>query len=97
MDRKLKQTNARWLGDIPATWDVKKLKYASTFCQTKYDASVGALPYIGLENIVSWNGQYIQTDSEYDISQSLVFRENDILWGKLRPYLAKVYQTRSDG
>lgn len=90
-DRPMKDTGIEWIGEIPAEWCVKKLKYTAEFKQNKYSDSDGDLRYIGLENIVAWNGQYLETDSVYDREQSLVCEPNDILFGKLRPYLAKVY------
>lgn len=87
----MKNSGIEWIGEIPAEWVIKKLKYISNFKQTKYSSADGNLNYIGLENIVAWNGQYIETNSVYDREQSLICETNDILFGKLRPYLAKVY------
>lgn len=89
--RKMKNSGIEWIGEIPSEWKVKKLKYTSEFKQNKYTEADGNLTYIGLENIVAWNGQYIDTNSEYEKEQSLLCEPNDILFGKLRPYLAKVY------
>ena len=91
MARVMKDSGIEWIGEIPEGWESKTLKYVSTFMQTKYVDSYGTLPYIGLENIVSWNGSFIETDSQYDREQSLICEPGDILFGKLRPYLAKVY------
>ena len=96
MARAMKDSGIPWIGEIPEGWTVKKLKYCSAFLQNKYDND-GDLQYIGLENIVSWNGKYIETDSVYDKEQSLTFEKDDILWGKLRPYLAKVYHSTIRG
>ena len=89
--RKMKPSGVEWIGDIPQEWEVIKLKYATEFKQIKYSEEYGELNYIGLENIISWNGMYLETSSQYDREQSLICEENDILFGKLRPYLAKVY------
>ena len=97
MARAMKDSGIAWIGEIPEEWEIRKLKYCSSFIQDKYDDTYGDLSYIGLENIVSWNGKYIETESQYDKSQSLVFCKNDILWGKLRPYLAKVYHCSKEG
>lgn len=69
----------------------QKMKYISNFIQNKYSSDYGLLPYIGLENIASWSGSFISTNSQYDREQSLICEPEDILFGKLRPYLAKVY------
>ena len=89
--KKMKPSGVEWIGDIPQEWEVRKLKYVSDFKQIKYAEEYGDLNYIGLENIISWNGMYLETSSQYDREQSLICEENDILFGKLRPYLAKVY------
>lgn len=98
MARAMKDSGIEWIGEIPEGWECKKLKFCSQFVQQKYDdKSDISLSYIGLENVVSWNGKYIETDSQYDKEQSVLFQRGDILWGKLRPYLAKVYHAKSDG
>ena len=87
--RKMKDSGIEWIGEIPEGWEVTKLKYLSTFPIEK-NARTDS-PYIGLENIESWTGQYVSSDSQCDKSQALAFFENNILFGKLRPYLAKVF------
>lgn len=51
---------------------------------------------MALENIESWTGRAIETESVFD-GDGVDFKRGDILFGKLRPYLAKVYLTESDG
>lgn len=89
--REMKDSGIEWIGAIPTTWHTKKMKYISNFIQNKYSSDYGLLPYIGLENIASWSGSFISTNSQYDREQSLICQPEDILFGKLRPYLAKVY------
>ena len=89
--REMKNSGVEWIGAIPTTWHTKKMKYISNFIQNKYSSDYGLLPYIGLENIASWSGSFISTNSQYDREQSLICEPEDILFGKLRPYLAKVY------
>ena len=97
MARAMKDSGIPWIGHIPEDWEIKKLKYCSTFQQEKFSNDNTSLSYIGLENIVSWNGKYVESDSQYDKSQSILYKAYDILWGKLRPYLAKVYYAPVDG
>ena len=75
MAREMKDSGVEWIGEIPKDWELKKLKYISLFRQEKYDEAYGNLAYIGLENVESWSGTYIETDSEYDKSQSIRERE----------------------
>lgn len=95
MARNMKDSGIEWIGEIPEGWEVTKLKYLSTFPIEK-NAHTDS-PYIGLENIESWTGKYVSSDSQYDKSQALTFFENNILFGKLRPYLAKVFCASNDG
>jgi type I restriction enzyme S subunit len=52
--------------------------------------------YIGMENIISGKAEYVETaiTVEGDCKQFLV---GDVLFGKLRPYLAKVYLPEREG
>ncbi len=55
-----------------------------------------AKPYIGLENIESWNSRFIPTES---VSEGInnEYSKDDIIFGKLRPYLAKAYIAPNTG
>ena len=92
-EAKFKYSGFNWIGVIPSHWEVKKLKYFINPSREKANAN---LPYIGLENIESHTGKFISTDSEYDISQALLCKKGDLIFGKLRPYLAKAYLADSD-
>lgn len=54
-------------------------------------------PYIGLENIVSNSGEYLETSAKESISSAFVFKKGDVLFPKLRPYLNKVFYADFDG
>lgn len=90
MSREMKDSGIEWIGAIPNKWTLSKLKFISNFIQEKAHLAE-ELDYIGLENIVPWSGKIIITDSKYDSEQALLCYEKDILFGKLRPYLAKVH------
>ena len=90
-----KDSGIAWLGEVPKHWDLIKLKYAVTL--TKEDAEERHEDFqIALENIESWTGQFIETDSEYSGSGD-AFEEGDVLFNKLRPYLAKVFHAQRAG
>ena len=90
---KLKPSGVEWLGDLPEHWGVKKLKYCLSLKTKK--AITGNNP-IALENIEGWTGRFIQTESEFE-GEGIAFKSRDILFGKLRPYLAKVYLAEKAG
>ena len=52
---------------------------------------------IGLENIESKTGKYIPTGEIVFEEDGIKFEKGDILFGKLRPYLAKVFLADRDG
>ena len=54
------------------------------------------LPYIALENIVSWEGTFVPTEIQTEGTNALYYA-GDILFGKLRPYLAKAYIPDNNG
>jgi len=92
-DVKLKDSGIDWLGEIPAGWEVKRFKYLFDLITDKTEND---LPKIGLENIESESGTLIQTDTEFE-GDGVRFKPGDILFGKLRPYLAKVYLSDFQG
>ena len=93
---KLKDSGVEWIGQIPEHWEVKKLKYVASLISVKMASKGSALSYIGMENIESWTGRFISTEAENEGLASY-FIEGDILFGKLRPYLAKVYLAKGEG
>lgn len=88
----MKDSGVDWIGDIPEGWFIKKHKYLFNSISKKEKKDF----QISLENIESWTGKYISTDSEYSGDGS-VFEEDDILFGKLRPYLAKAFLADKNG
>lgn len=91
----MKDSSIEWLGEIPKHWEVRRLKKCVTLINEK--GSVNGENYIGLENIVSWTGKCIKTPTPVADGISNKFRKDDILFGKLRPYLAKSCIAEFDG
>nr|WP_319401819.1 restriction endonuclease subunit S [uncultured Carboxylicivirga sp.] len=101
-DSKLKDSGIDWLGNIPENWNMKRLKFVVRLINNKIEISDNVddekLKYIGLENIVPFKGKIEPTDEFYvpeGISNS--FKTNDVLFGKLRPYLAKAFIAQFNG
>jgi len=88
MVEKMKPSGIDWIGDIPNEWSVTKVRFV-----TKLRSEQGFYSsddkYIGLENISSYTGKYISTESEYDTGTYDLYKAGDLLFSKLRPYLAK--------
>jgi len=85
-------------------WEVKKLgevfyRQNETVVPAK-DCPSDNFNYIGLENIESNSGMLInftKTLGENIKSSKFIFRKEDILYGRLRPYLNKVWLAEFDG
>lgn len=93
-----KPSGVVWLGDVPKHWEVRRLKYTADLINVKVEGAEHDLPYTGLEHIESWTGRRItpQGDCTSD-GQANLYRRGDVLFGKLRPYLAKAHAAESDG
>lgn len=88
-----KDSGIQWLGEVPKHWSILRLKHV--LAQITDRASRRSNP-IALENIEGWSGRYVETESDFS-GEGVVFRAGDLLFGKLRPYLAKVYLSESPG
>jgi type I restriction enzyme, S subunit len=90
---KYKDSGVEWIGAVPDHWAVQPLKRHSRLLTEKTDRRESP---IALENITSWTGRYIQTESEFE-GEGVAFEPGDILFGKLRPYLAKALVAQTTG
>lgn len=94
--REMKDSGIDWIGMMPNVWNLKPLKHCvnlkTTKCKTKGR-------YVGLEHVKSWEGQLISSTDEEPIAEgdTLTFTKGDVLFGKLRPYLAKCFFALHDG
>ncbi|WP_201569255.1 restriction endonuclease subunit S [Psychrobacter sp. JCM 18900] len=95
-DAPMKDSDVDWIGDIPEHWEVKRLMFVTENFNKKVLGSESKLPYLGMESIESKTGQLSNETSEAEGLASY-FKEDQILFGKLRPYLAKVYLTTFEG
>lgn len=92
-----KESGVEWLGEIPNHWMIKRLKYVIRNISDKVDAKESKLRYLGLENIESFTGKLINSVELESEGVGHEFQKNDVLFGKLRPYLAKVYLAEERG
>lgn len=89
-----------WIGETPTKWGKMKIKYVVELRNQKVTEEQEILTYIGLENIESKTGKYLKNSTvEEQIIEgtSIKFYQGDILFGKLRPYLAKCIVANFDG
>ncbi len=91
----MKDSGIEWIGQIPQEWVVNRLKTQISLSTSKKNRDNEF--YIGMENIQSWTGKYVSTTEIDSEGICNIFENNNILFGKLRPYLAKVYLTENNG
>jgi type I restriction enzyme, S subunit len=93
-----KDSGVEWLGEIPAHWGLKRLKFVAPPRISKLDTKPGDTIYVGLEHVESWTGR-LMLDKQPESVDSVVasFKAGDVLFGKLRPYLAKAARPNFDG
>jgi type I restriction enzyme S subunit len=95
---KYTDSGVAWLGEVPEHWGVKRFKYSVILKSKKISGQETDLPYVGLENIEPWTGQFIQPGEPLlSDGQSTLFNSGDVLFGKLRPYLAKALRAQAPG
>jgi len=85
-----------------------RLKYVVSLRRSRVDGDDNDRPYVGLEQIEAGTGRFIRARAEVDenllepvggVGESLsnTFEIGDVLFGKLRPYLAKVWVAEFPG
>ncbi len=94
----MKDSGVPWLGEVPGHWGIQRLKSSMSNVIQQSAERQGTDLYVALEHVESWTGRLKQSTSDVSFdSQVKRFRSGDVLFGKLRPYLAKVTRPTSDG
>ncbi len=82
----------------PENWNKKPLKYVVKHVSENTSQYKKGEYYLPLENIVSYFGEHTyQNEDVYFESNVKRFKENDVLFSKLRPYLTKSVVAQVDG
>ena len=92
MEREFKDSGIEWIGKIPREWKTCRFKNFLDLCT---EPSISERK-IGLENIESESGHFIETEGKFD-GNGVHFRQGEIVYGKLRPYLRKVWLASFEG
>jgi len=88
------------LNRIPEHWSVARIKRVAELRKERASEIPSDHVYIGLEDVKSISGEYRPTEGnsrQSDDSTIGVFCQNDVLYGKLRPYLRKALVADRDG
>ncbi len=93
-----RNSGVEWLGQVPAHWSVKRLKFLAPARISKLDTKPDDAVYVGLEHVESWTGRLLLEPQPPSVDSAVSsFAAGDVLFGKLRPYLAKVARPVFDG
>ena len=92
-----KDSGVPWLGLLPLDWEVVRVKFVADLVNEKVEPDVGDR-FIGLENVSSWTGCYLEP-GEVAKPEGICNRyyPDCVLFGKLRPYLAKSLRVADQG
>ena len=87
------------LGEIPVEWEVVKFNDICKNITDKFDPKIEEVKtYIALEHIEQTTGKLLGTDiSTSSTSLKTQFKKDDVLFGKLRPYLRKYVYADFEG
>ena len=91
----MKDSGVEYIGRVPQHWEIKKVRQILKQISKKKIYNGGI--YIGMENIESWSGKYNTVLNANIEGTSNIFSKGQILFGKLRPYLAKCIITDCEG
>jgi type I restriction enzyme S subunit len=81
---------------VKAGWEQKRLGDVCTVNKRKHDGS--SKPYVGMEDIESGTGRHLGAKSPLAVkSLTFAFTPDHVLYGRLRPYLNKVFLPDFDG
>lgn len=89
-----RESDVDWLGSIPEHWQVEMIRRR---VGTRTAKALGEVRKVALENIEPWTGQFIELENVDYSGEGVSFFRGDVLFGKLRPYLAKAWKAEFDG
>ena len=94
----MRESGIPWLGQVPDNWATARIKQNVRDVNEQTKDLEPVHTYITLENVESWTGQIKDSETEvFFESQAKRFKPRDVLFAKLRPYLAKVTIPDCDG
>ena len=91
----MKPSGVEWIGEIPAHWEIQKIKHVATLISEKSTPETEAIK-ISPENVESETGKVLDFYSSYD-AVGVKFQDEDVLFNKIRVYLNKVVFAKYDG
>ena len=93
-----KPSGVSWIGHVPTHWEVRRLKADVSDVVDLTNHRKRNESYVALEHVESWTGRIMESESDATFENQVKrFRPGDVLFGKLRPYLAKVTHAQRHG
>ena len=94
-----RDSDVDWLERIPEHWQEQRLKTTVERSDVRVEQDLlDETPYVGLEHVSSQTGRLLPLDDgQEQMGLSNAFTCGDVLFGKLRPYLAKAFCAEFDG
>lgn len=87
----LKPSGIEWLGEVPEHWELRRLKFLANNVTNQTTTKANDEIYLALEHVESWTGVARPLEGDVEFASTVKrFVTDDVLFGKLRPYLAKV-------
>lgn len=93
----MKDNGIPWIGKTPKDWNLTRIKYTCKSRSEKAFFNHEKDKYLGLENVIGFSNRIIETDTTYTDGYYDIYRNGDVLFNKLRPYLGKVIIANQDG
>ena len=94
----LKSSGIEWLGDVPEHWELRRLKFLANNTTNQTSTKANDEIYLAMEHVQSWTGVAQPLEGEVEFASTVKrFVADDVLFGKLRPYLAKVTRAKCNG
>lgn len=95
---RLKDSGIEWLGEVPEHWELRRLKFLASNTTNQTTTKASDEIYLALEHVQSWTGVARPLEGEVEFASTVKrFVADDVLFGKLRPYLAKVTRAHRAG
>lgn len=87
-----------YVKSLPDDWRHDRLKDVASLCSEKTDEKSSVKDYLELEDIESWSMRILNWRNTEEVESAVTkFEKGDVLFGKLRPYLAKVCRPDKSG
>lgn len=88
----------KFLEALPQNWQFDRLKDVVSLRNERSTEASEAEDYLELEDLEQGTGRILSKRNTMEVESAVtVFKQGDVLFGKLRPYLEKYYQADFDG